>query len=683
MTLMADRTVVTREFTLGAGSFALDERTGAPVQFIDAESPDRRFLLELTSSWHSDEHQWGSGFVITDKGAVRWNAPSDLEWTETSNRAIHAASQDLRIVVERDWENEQLRERYTFRNISDSAMSLRSVGIQTPFNDVYEGASDALAQAVHAHVWTGGSWAWVLAQSMSGQGRTLGLIVRQGALSAYSIESRNPNTLSNARGHIVLHPTDAGRNPSAFGGQTPILLAPGESWTVEWTVGWYDHTEAFMEDTAPPALLEDVAVPWTQPLLITTSQPVVFESGEVAFTGDGVVLRAATPGLHTVRIGDSTTELLFHAPVSEVVSDRVRYILTHQTAIERSGTLSHAFVPVNTETFLTQLTNGWSDWTDGSERIGMAILIQQARLRGLVGDDADAALDGWSAFARQHLLDSTAAPRRGSQDHHTGPRLYDAPWLALFFAMRAEHLRAQGAHDRAASELDLAACILERAYELGAERFLAILQSDAVERVANDLEQTGDSHRAASLRDLLVVSARSFVAAGRDLPAHEVHYEQSIVAPLTSLLASAYRLTGDEVFLPALEERIDWMMAFGGPQPHARLRDVSIRHWDGYWFGQRRQWGDIFPHYWSTLTAVALLRLPEHMLTPDRRRHADNILAANMANFGRDGWATCAFIFPSTVDSEPAHTADPLANDQDWHLVMWLMLDEWGFAPLR
>ncbi|PPG28647.1 hypothetical protein C5E10_13780 [Pseudoclavibacter sp. RFBG4] len=683
MTLMADRTVATRQFTLGAGSFTLDERTGAPVQFIDAESPDRQFLLELTSSWHSDEHQWGSGFVITDKGAVRWNAPSDLEWTETSNRAIHPASQDLRIVVERDWENEQLRERYTFLNISDSSMSLRSVGIQTPFNDVYEGASDALAQAVHAHVWTGGAWAWVLAQPMSGQGRTLGLIVRQGALSAYSVESRNPNTLSNARGHIVLHPTDAGRNPSAFGGQTPILLAADEAWTVEWTVGWYDHTEAFIEDTAPPARLDDVAVPWTQPLLIKTSQPVVFESGDVALTDEGAVLRATTPGVHTVRIGDSTTGLLFHAPVSEVVSDRVRYILTRQKALERSGTLSHALVPVNTETFLTQLTNGWSDWTDGSERIGMAILIQQARLRGLVGDDADAALDGWAAFARQHLLDSTAAPRRGSQDHHTGPRLYDAPWLALFFAMRAEHLRAQGAQDRAASELDLAASILERAYELGAERFLAILQSDAVERVANDLEHTGDSRRAAALRNLLVASARSFVAAGRDLPAHEVHYEQSIVAPLTSLLASAYRLTGDEVFLPALEERIDWMMAFGGPQPHARLRDVSIRHWDGYWFGQRRQWGDVFPHYWSTLTAVALLRLPEQMLTPDRRRRADNILAANMANFGRDGWATCAFIFPSTVDSEPAHTADPMANDQDWHLVMWLMLDEWGLAPLR
>ncbi|OUD03983.1 hypothetical protein CA983_06555 [Streptomyces swartbergensis] len=37
-----------------------------------------------------------------------------------------------------------------------------------------------------------------------------------------------------------------------------------------------------------------------------------------------------------------------------------------------------------------------------------------------------------------------------------------------------------------------------------------------------------------------------------------------------------------------------------------------------------------------------------------------------------DGSATCAFVMPSTVDGRAAHRADSLANDQDWHLVMWL-----------
>lgn len=50
------------------------------------------------------------------------------------------------------------------------------------------------------------------------------------------------------------------------------------------------------------------------------------------------------------------------------------------------------------------------------------------------------------------------------------------------------------------------------------------------------------------------------------------------------------------------------------------------------------------------------------------------VLRANMSNCFADGSATCAFLFPSTIDGVAAHAADPLANDQDWHLVIWLDL---------
>ncbi len=52
-----------------------------------------------------------------------------------------------------------------------------------------------------------------------------------------------------------------------------------------------------------------------------------------------------------------------------------------------------------------------------------------------------------------------------------------------------------------------------------------------------------------------------------------------------------------------------------------------------------------------------------------------------MANYRPDGSATCAFVLPSTVDGRPAHTADPLANDQDWHLVLWLRAREQAERP--
>ncbi|GEC09199.1 hypothetical protein SSP24_68540 [Streptomyces spinoverrucosus] len=47
-----------------------------------------------------------------------------------------------------------------------------------------------------------------------------------------------------------------------------------------------------------------------------------------------------------------------------------------------------------------------------------------------------------------------------------------------------------------------------------------------------------------------------------------------------------------------------------------------------------------------------------------------------MANYHEDGSATCAFVMPSTVDGRRAQAADPLANDQDWHLVLWMQAQE-------
>lgn len=81
-------------------------------------------------------------------------------------------------------------------------------------------------------------------------------------------------------------------------------------------------------------------------------------------------------------------------------------------------------------------------------------------------------------------------------------------------------------------------------------------------------------------------------------------------------------------------------------------------------------------HYWSTLTATTLLRLPAALRTADTERLAGAILRANTANYREDGSATCAFVMPSTVDGRAAHRADPLADDQDWHLYLWMRAQE-------
>ena len=146
-----------------------------------------------------------------------------------------------------------------------------------------------------------------------------------------------------------------------------------------------------------------------------------------------------------------------------------------------------------------------------------------------------------------------------------------------------------------------------------------------------------------------------------------------MVAPLLDLLLAARRVDTDAVPADELDRRLRWLTAFSADQPDVRLRHVPIRHWDGYWFGGLRMWGDVFPHYWSILSAAVYLAWPDDLAGPQRIAELHSagyaILRSNLISFNPDGSATCAFIYPSCVNGRPAHVADPLANDQDWALV--------------
>jgi hypothetical protein len=161
-----------------------------------------------------------------------------------------------------------------------------------------------------------------------------------------------------------------------------------------------------------------------------------------------------------------------------------------------------------------------------------------------------------------------------------------------------------------------------------------------------------------------------------------------MVAPLLEILCVAAQLGGDPALEAAIAERLPWLLAFGGPQPHVRLRDIAIRHWDGYWFGREQLWGDVFPHHWSALTANVLMLLPPgaaRVVERDRgvpaRLLAERIYAANLIDFRPDGSATAAFVMPSCVSGRPAHRADPVANDQDWALYWPLLLSGRALPP--
>ena len=113
---------------------------------------------------------------------------------------------------------------------------------------------------------------------------------------------------------------------------------------------------------------------------------------------------------------------------------------------------------------------------------------------------------------------------------------------------------------------------------------------------------------------------------------------------------------------------------FNGRQPDYHLFENAIRHWDGYWFGKRRCFGDTFPHYWSVLTGDCYA---QYSRTDDQKEYeklAKASLRGCLNLFMEDGWASCAMVYPESVNGVKTHYYDPFANDQDWALYYaWKM----------
>lgn len=676
-----DNHLVASSLTFGNGKAELDPQTGSIVGFFNADSPKREYLIDADIPWHSPDFYWGTGMVVTSQGSGSWITPSVGE-VRNNVQKLHfdMAHVGLELDVTRSG-GTHMQERYVWRNVSGSALTISQLSLEAPFNNYYPSAQKALDECVNAHVFAGGSWAWCYAEPMDGSMPSLGLIVRKGALYSYSLQTQNESVFSNVRGHIVLNVTDNAISPDSFGGQPRLELLPGESYELENEVGWYDSRDEFELDVHTPAHFSTLSSPLGKSIDVDTSLSITVDNSHlfVVHNEHGYSLTADEPGTYYIHLTDgdysACTEVLFYSPLSQTIAKRAHYILDHQVASYRPGSLAAAIVSVDTRTKLQVIDPFWNDWTDGSERICMPVLLQKALNHGFLEDGdklrAQQECDDWRTFAEKNLLDLTGASRRGSSQPASsfGKRLYDMPWIAQFYC---EHFRASGdAHD-----LDMASMILNRLTELGGQHFLSIEFAETCECAASLLRACGRDAEAENILDHVLSSANFFLNLGRNLPPHEVAYEQSVVAPLMSLLIGAYRITGEKQYLNGIESRLPWLLSFSGFQPDCRLHGVAIRHWDGHWFGIYRSFGDTFPHYWSALTAEVLLRLPKEIADDHTSKLAAEILRANMANYSADGGATCAYIFPSSVDGRAMNRADPLANDQDEHLNIWMRMIE-------
>jgi hypothetical protein len=242
-------------------------------------------------------------------------------------------------------------------------------------------------------------------------------------------------------------------------------------------------------------------------------------------------------------------------------------------------------------------------------------------------------------------------------------RLYNFPWFAQFF------LELYGLWKDAAY-LHYAYLTLNVFYEGGGDHFYAI-GVPIVESITR-LAEAGFWEEHNKLKDCFVRHADMILRNGFEYPAHEVRYEQSIVAPAADILFQTYLVSGDEKYREGGKRQLEILSLFSGRQPDSCLYETAIRHWDGFWFGKRRLFGDTFPHYWSALSGMAYAWYSRAGGGEAARKTAGDSLRGVLGLFLPDGSASCARIYPLTVNGEPVSLLDPWANDQDWGLYFAL-----------
>ncbi len=241
-------------------------------------------------------------------------------------------------------------------------------------------------------------------------------------------------------------------------------------------------------------------------------------------------------------------------------------------------------------------------------------------------------------------------------------RLYNAPWAATFFTEQYRLRKDEG-------DLLCACRIVKRFYEEGGKDFYPI--DLPVLLLDGELARAGMETEREELCILYREHADRLCERDICYPASEVNYEQSIVAPAADILLSVYALTKEEKYLTAAKRQIQVLELFNGMQPDYHLYEAAIRHWDGYWFGKRRYFGDTFPHYWSALTGNVFELYGRLTGNSDYLERAENSRRAVLPMIFADGRASCAYIYPFKVNGREGEFYDPYANDQDWGLYFY------------
>lgn len=609
---------------------------------------ENNYLIKLIHPQDTNEMNWAK-----NKSARRWGEIYGETLVDTE-------------ITRKITDKGNLQETYKIINNNDFDVYMNGIkfGICLTFPDYYGDAIDCMAKCCHSHIWCGESSSYVMNLRMSGEKNNLGLVLTKGKLKGYSIE-RDIKNASNERGTFIVHPEN-------------FHLKPGEEYELTWELFWFENKLDFSKklrsyssvisiSTKNYVVFSHESIEFTfrnygKIAEVTSCEKLIIENGTIETK---VVCQPTKLGelKFYITLGEVTTTVSFYviSSLDHLLKRRVEFITNKQQCSDENSPLYGAYLIYDKEEN-SQFFEPDADYNAGRERVGMGVLV--ARYLHCVADNSKIheSLDRYEHYLYKNLYNQeTGEVYNDVSRRKKYLRLYNYPWIANFF-LELFYLKGdlKYLHD--------AYRCLKYFYQHGGKKFYAI--GIPMVETYSVLKDNGLTAEAKDLLQDFIGHGLEILSFSSNYPKHEVNYEQSIVAPAADYMAQLYLLTEDSRFLSGAEMQCELLDLFHGSQPDYHLYETAIRHWDGYWFGKRELYGDTFPHYWSALTANAFYNANK-LFQGRYTEKIENIYRGILSLFKEDGWASCAMVYPVSVNGERANYYDPWANDQDWGLYFY------------
>lgn len=619
-------------------------------------------------NWCTEAGTWGTVHHRLLRKGFKEDPLVLQSFREETDRAVSVyRNSALEVTVERFFDREDcLTERYSFRNLraAELFLSRGDLAVEVNLNDVYTNAEECMTSRCHAHLWCGGHSSYINALRMGPSECNLGLVVTRGFVDSYS----QMGTKTNHRGAFLLN---CGHR----------ILRPGEEAVLEWKLFWHTGNDDFYKKIAQfPRYIPVEAPQYTvfkeeciRFRIGRENCRVYLEDREIpCFREQGATCVEYHPqrlGEHrfVIKSGEYTTWTAFFVAetLEKLLEKRIHFLVEKQQYLCPGSRLDGAFLIYDNQEKHPVFDHAITDHNACRERMGMGLLLAKYLQTHLDGQ-LRSALDRFVAFVLREVFDEETGMVRDGVGPGGNLRLYNAPWVVMLFTELYELTRENRWLLRIVK-------ILGCYYENGGSRFYP--NGFSIYKTVKAFEHAGLTEEYRQVLSWFLTHAENMAANGLLYPKHEVNYEQTIVTPAATFLAEAALLTGDGRYRVEAEKHISALVRFNGLQPSFHLNQIPIRYWDDYWFGKRHLFGDVFPHYWSCLTARAFR---DYGLASGDQRYftlAEQCMRNCLCLFGENGEAFCAYLYPFRLGEAPGECYDEWANDQDFALYFALELE--------